>query len=141
MQMRQRGDGLEFLQGADCEAFSISHITFGVCLCRRIDMQRQTPNVIWEMENLLRRTKQTDLVGDAERDAAALAARVEASDSGDVPGQSAGADAGASRVRPATPAGGARRAAPSDSVPSGARLRALYRPLTSPTSVKRLLIS
>src|SRR5215467_12748130 len=57
-------------------------------------------NVMWKMENLLRRMKQTDLVGDAERDAAALAARVEAPDSGDVPGQFAGVDAGAEAGRP-----------------------------------------
>jgi len=37
------------------------------------------------MENLFRRTKQPDLIGDAERDAAALAAWVEAPDPGDVP--------------------------------------------------------
>src|SRR5262245_19818762 len=52
------------------------------------------------MENLLRRTKQTDLIGDAESDAAALAAGVEATDSGHVPGQFTCADAGAEAGRP-----------------------------------------
>src|SRR5262245_24689680 len=56
--------------------------------------------VMWKMENLLRRMKQTDLVGDAERDSAALAARAEAPDSGEVPGQYAGVDAGAETGRP-----------------------------------------
>src|SRR5687767_8159611 len=51
------------------------------------------------MENLFRRTKQTSLEGHAERDAAAFAAGVEASDSSDVPGQSARADADAEAGR------------------------------------------
>src|SRR5215813_13920448 len=55
---------------------------------------------MWKMENLFRRMKQTDLVGDAERDAAALAARVETPDAGEVPGQFAGANAGAEAGRP-----------------------------------------
>src|SRR5262245_10500036 len=52
-------------------------------------------NGIWKMENLLQRTKQTGLVSDAECDAAAFAAGVETSDSGDVPEQSAGAESDA----------------------------------------------
>src|SRR5262245_24398519 len=51
------------------------------------------------MKNLFRRTKQADLVGNAERDAAAFAVGVEASDSGDVPKQSACADADAKAGR------------------------------------------